>query len=778
MRGSALPNYARAPRRHRTRRRADMPLVGGVRPPVAILMVLLLSVAGLTVYALGSIPSEQVPLAVRDAEQQIAADAAVSVRGSISAEASTLRRAAQAYTPPRTTAPATALKAVVAGRRLVRGAALVDPATGQLLAASGGTVPLAGIGVDDLAADTESTTVPPRLVTAVSGARILYFARLTVPERSQDANADQSQDQTHQQTRHWLVVVLEPLPAPAVHGGGRVAWLAGGDGTVLATATGGQAPSGTDRTLPRTAARAAGASGWRSDASGSLLGATATGTRTVAGWAAVDTSGLHLTVVTAQSVPLTAQSTDYLRIALLTGGALAAIAVVTWLLLVFAVQRPLLRLHLSAARLARGAVGRHPLASEDLSRPVPVPAYGEPRRTGRALEALRRQLLGTDTPEEILAPRGPGTRALVACCALLVTAWAAPMLFVVNQVDTPASVPASVVAGQQTRTQYAAYRVRQSLDQSYTDLVDVSVSLKGKSTAQQRQVLRKTLADHGQYRSLYLLDRAGAIVLRVGQTPLRTIVHVPDGSGITSVNTYGKIPAIAAYAHIPAATAKAPGVAIFGEIDVKVLDGRLPEPGLGSVWLTDSHDKVLAAGVGFRAFQPLSGPGLRRLADRTRAPGSAGTATGAVLTSSGVSRAMSVAAAAPLAQAGPAAGLGWRVVTSKPAASLRLPVFRAERMTMLAGLLGLAVGVACLSWVHIVVVRPLRALARLAERLAGGDRRTVLYPVNHDETGSVTRSLEQIRQALADQARSGTTLPAVTRTEASSPVTAEYTPAQ
>lgn len=760
-----------------------MPLIGGVRPPVAILMVLLLSVAGLTVYALGSISSEQLPLAVRDSEQQIAADAAVSVRGSISAEANTLRRAAEAYTPTSTTAPATALKTVVAGRRSVHGVALVDPATGHLLAASGATVPLAGIGVGSLAADAERSIVPPRLVAAASGARILYFARLTVPEHSQDTNADQSQDQTQQQTKHWLVVVLEPLPTPAAHGDGRGTWLVGGDGTVLASATRVRALSGADRTLPRTAARAAAVSGWRTDASGSLLGAAASGTRTVAGWAVVapqrtgtgdtgrdNTSGLHLTVVTAQSVALTPQSTGYLRIALLTGGALAAIAVVNWLLLVFAVQRPLLRLHLSAARLARGAVGRHPLAFEDLSRPVPVPAYGEPRRTGRALEALRRQLLGADTPEEILAPRGPGTRALVACCALLVTAWAAPMLFVVDQVDTPASIPVSAVAGQQTRTQYASDRARQSLDQSYTDLVDVAASLKGKSTAQQHRVLRKALADHGQYRSLYLLDRAGSIVLRVGQTPLRTIVHVPGGNGITGVNTYGRIPAIAAYAHIPGAKAgtTASGVVVFGEIDVKVLDGLLPEPGLGSVWLADSHDRVLAAGVGFRAFQPLPGPGLARLADRTRTPGTAGTPTSAVLTSSGVSRAMSVAAAAPLAEAGPAAGLGWRVVTSEPAASLRLPVFRAERMTMLAGLLGLAVGAACLSWVHIVVVRPLRELARLAERLAGGDRRTVLYPVNHDETGSVTRSLELIRQALADRVRSGTAIPAAPRAEASS----------
>jgi hypothetical protein len=145
----------------------------------------------------------------------------------------------------------------------VHGAALVDPATGLLLAASGGTVPLAGIGVGGLAVDAERTIVPQRLVAAASGARILYFSRLTVPEHSQDTNADQNQDQTQQQTKHWLVMVLEPLPTPAAHGDGCGTWLVGGDGTVLATATSVRAPSGADRTLPRTAARAAGVSGWQ-----------------------------------------------------------------------------------------------------------------------------------------------------------------------------------------------------------------------------------------------------------------------------------------------------------------------------------------------------------------------------------------------------------------------------------------------------------------------------------------------------------------------------------
>jgi nitrogen fixation/metabolism regulation signal transduction histidine kinase len=54
---------------------------------------------------------------------------------------------------------------------------------------------------------------------------------------------------------------------------------------------------------------------------------------------------------------------------------------------------------------------------------------------------------------------------------------------------------------------------------------------------------------------------------------------------------------------------------------------------------------------------------------------------------------------------------------------------------------------------HIVVARPLRALAGQAEALADGDRKTVLFPRNHDEVGAVTRSLELVRQQLQEQRR-------------------------
>ncbi len=737
-----------------------MPMLGGVRPPIASLVVLLLVVAALTVIGLEGIHTVRIPQAVLNGEQQIAADTAQSLRTAIDAEASTVRRTAGAYPATSTSTPVTTLKALTSARKTVLGSALLDRHNGRLLAAGGKTVPLAGVD----AARTASGTVPPRLVTSGGSPQLLYFAKVTLPAQQDDP--DQDYQAPNRPERQWLLVVTEALPALAAYGEGGTAEVLDSSGTALATAVHGKAsPGAAGSGLSAAAARAAKGSGGDSDASGSLLGATTGSRRTVAGWAQVasatgpgTTDDLGLVVLTSRAVPATTTTADYSRFALQAAGALAGVALLLGLALYFSVQRPLLRLYLSAGRLARGATGDGPTAWAELSRPVPVHGFGELARIGQALDSLRRQLLGESGPQEFPARRGPGYRALAVLGVVVVACWAVPMVFLLNRADSATAVPAPVLADQQTRTEIVATRIRQSLDQSYTDLSAAAASLPGRSRAAQTEILRHSLADHRQYRSLYLLDGSGGITLRVGGTPLRTRVHVPSGGGITTVNTSGRIPAIAAYAQVRAVKgkAKAAGVVLFGEIDVKVLNSILPRPKLGSVWVTDGEEKVLASSVGYRAFQSLPDPGLTRLARSTQsAPGTAGTATSAVhLTSSGPS----VDAAAPLAQSGPTARLGWHVVTAEPAAALQIPAVQAEQRTMLAGILGLAIGAACLGWLHVVVIRPLRAVAVLVERLAGGDRRTVLHPVNHDEIGSVTRSLELIRQALAERdrtARSG-----------------------
>ncbi len=737
-----------------------MPLLGGVRPPIASLVLLLLVVAALTVAGLGAIHAERVPSAVLTAEQRIAADTALSVRTSIDVEANTVRRSADTYTPTRTiSAPASALKELTSGRKAVLGGALLDARTGKPLASGGKPVPLAGLDAAELS--SAHGPLPPRLVTSEGPARLLYFARVTLPAQAEDANQDQNQADTTE--RRWLLVVSEALPAVAAHGQGGTARILDAKGDTLGSAApAAAAPAGTDDGLSASVSRAASASAPDTDASGSLLGATTGDRRTVGGWAQVasatgpgDTDDLGLVVLTSRPVPVQAAAVDYSGFALRAAAALAGLAVLLGLGLYLLVQRPLLRLYLSAGRLARGASENGPAAWAELDRPVPVHGFGELARIGRALESLRGQLRGDSGPQEFPARRTPGYRALAVVGVLLVACWSVPMIFLLNRADTATAVPAPVLSGQQVRTEIAANRVRQSLDESYSALSDVAARLAGQSRGAQSEALRKTLDEHKQYRSLYLLDRSGAITLRVGDNPLRTLVHVPQGGGVTTVNDSGRIPAIAAYAQVRAARGKTPadGVVLFGEIDVKTLNSVLDRPDLGSVWVTDENGKVLAASVGYRAFQALPEPGLSRLARGAQsAPGTVGAATSAVLASSS---GPSVDAAAPLAQSGPTAHLGWRVVTAEPAAALRLPAVQAQQRTMLAGILALALGTACLGWLHVVVIRPLRAVARLIEQLAAGDRRTVLHPVNHDEVGSVTRGLELIRQSLAERGRAG-----------------------
>lgn len=732
-----------------------MPLLGGVRPPLASLSVSLLVIAALVVAALGRVHAGQRPGAALEAERQIAADTAQLERVAIDAEATSVGRAAAAYTATTPSTPAATLKVLTSGRKAVLGSALFDPLTGKPLAADGRPVSLNG--ADVVAMASGQGAIRPRLVTSGNGRCLLYFAKVPPPEQS--ADTDQDRNGSPDPSRPpWLLVISEHLPRLTAYGDGRTADILDAAGGVLVTTAKGTVAAA-DSGLPVAATHAANGQRHRSDASGSMLGATEGGRRTVAGWAQVasatgpgHTDDLGLLVLTSRAVPATTVSVDYSAFGLTAAGVLAGIALLLWLVLWFCVQRPLLGLVLSARRLARGAAGSGADARADLARPVPFSGFGEPARLGRALESLRRQLTGESGPPVPSARRGPGCRALALVAVVLVAGWAIPMIFLLNRVDTATSVPASLVADQQARTEIAANRVWQVLDQSHTDLSEVAGSLSGRSPAAQTEVLLRALADHRQYRSMYVLDRSGDITLRVGARPLRSSVHVPGGSGIDTADASGRIPVVTAHAQVPGIDGGVPaaGEVLLGEFDVNALNSMLSRPRLGRVWLTDAGDKVLAATVGYRAFQALPEPRLTRLVRAAR--DTPGTATSEVHASFA---GLSVDAAAPLPQSGPTVGLPWHVVTTEGAAARQLPAAQAEHRTALAGILGIAAGVVCLGWLHAVVIRPLRTVALLGERLAEGDRRTVLYPVNHDEVGSLTRSLELVRQALVEGDRGG-----------------------
>lgn len=726
-----------------------MPLLGGIRPPIALLLVLLLAVAAITALAVGGLRVDDTPQAVRESHQFAAEDTAASLRAGLHESATDLRRAAARYESA-PAEPAAVLSSLGQAYHKWRGTVVVRPDTGRLLAARGETVPLAGL---DLTKVTD-TAPAPVLVPSTTGTRLLTFALVATKA---DGRA--------------LLVASDNLRLPGIATRKeQTIQVLDASGAVLDT-TGAALDSEADRKVVSAAreraARERPVPG--ETASGSLTGgADDKGVRRVAGWSAVANpdgrdlaAPLGLTVVSTSTVDGKPGGLRHPTLGLAAAGALLVLALLLAWYLIRSLQRPLLRLFLESRRLTRG---------DRLEQPVRGPKRGEAARIARALEELRRQLLDPARPPAPApaAKRRPGTALPLALCAVLVLGWSGPLLFLGGN-DSGVRVPTQVVAGQRDRTDTAADRIRQALNEGYADLRSLAPSLTETSVGKAENLLRATLAEHDRYRALYVLGANGEVLARAGETPHRTGPEALGANGVLLLNSSGKEPRIAARAALTAAPAETgagadadqeaaaepKGPVLIGEFKTDFLGSLLARPGLGRVWLVDDRQRVLAANEGYSSFGELPDDRARKvLADAKK------SAAADVLRDGGDP---ALLAAAPLGGNGSVARLGWSVVTAHPVAWLHLDQNRADRRVVLAGMLGLAAAALCLGWLFIAVGLPLRRLAASAESLAAGDRRTVLYPVHHDEVGAVARSLELIRQELvrAEQAeRAGRRTPA------------------
>lgn len=706
-----------------------MPLLGGIRPPIALLLVLLLAVAAITALAVGGLRVDDTPQAVRESHQYAAEDTAASLRAGLHESATDLRRAAARYDAA-PAEPTAVLSALGQAYHKWRGTVVVRPDTGRLLAARGETVPLAGL---DLSRVTD-TAPAPVLVPSAAGTRLLTFALVATKA---DGRA--------------LLVASDNLRLPGIATRKeQTIQVLDAAGAVL-DSTGAELGAEADRAVVtgarERAARERPAPG--GTAAGSLSGSPdAKGVRRVAGYAAVGTAGgrdpaapLGLTVVSTSTVDGKPGSLRHPALGLAAAGALLALALLLAWYLSRSLQRPLLRLFLESRRLtaANGSTCRSAARN------------GEAGRIACALEELRLQLLDPARPPAPAAPkRRPGTALPLALCAVLVLGWSGPLLFLGGN-DPTVRVPTQVVAGQRDRTDTAADRIRQALNEGYADLRSLAPELAGASVGKADALLRATLAEHDRYRALYVLGANGEVLARAGDTPHRTGPQALGASGVLLLNSSGREPRIAARAALTAAPADAeaegaaepPGPVLIGEFKTDFLSGLLVRPGLGRVWLVDERQRVLAANEGYSSFGELPEGRARALLAQAKK-----SAAAEVLRGGGDP---ALFAAAPLGGNGSVAKLGWSVVTAHPVAWLHLDENRADRRTVLAGMLGLAAAALCLGWLFIAVGLPLRRLAASAEALAAGDRRTVLYPVHHDEVGAVARSLELIRQELVRQ---------------------------
>ncbi|MEU1819095.1 HAMP domain-containing protein [Streptomyces roseifaciens] len=732
------PTAPRGARRRKIRRRADMPLLGGARPPIAALLALLLLVAGATALVLGDHDRAAVDKAVLSSQQRVAEDGALALRASLDESVTDLQRAAALFTGPRAVPADTVLDKLGKVYNKWRGLAVIDPANGSLLAARGETIPLADVLKDGSGKTAGNGNkgdkdggLAPRLVKLPSGE-----TRMLVTAALRDGG------------KLRLLVASGTLNVPGISTGeNRSLLVVDSAGTVLAK----DGPSITRTAWAKRAAKTAAAAfgktpepGGHPGASGNLMGSSDKKHRTAVGYAAAGRSpgetspagGLGLSVVTSVKVTEDAKAVRTQAFGLVAAAVLLVLAVlVTWIL-VRTVQRPLIQLYLESRRIGRG----------ELDRPVRRFRGREPARIGAALESLRGQLLGGRPTRTGRARGGFGTRATVIVCGVVLLAWAAPLLLLLNRAGSGVTVPKQLVEDQRRRTDTAADRVRKALNEGWADVASVAQIVGaggGKDDAADKAVLQTTLREHPRYRSVYVLDADGKVLTRAGASPRHPGGRKPYADSVAQLNTSGKEPAVAAYAAVPGGK----GRTVVGEYDPQFLISMVTRPGLGQVWLVDDKHRIIAADRqhGFRAFSKLPGRHLDALAVKAR------KATNGTALLHRTGDGSSLAAAAPFTGGGAVRDLGWQVVSEQPASWLELPEYTAQRHTMLAGLLGVTAAVACLGWLHILVIRPLRKLADQAEALAGGDRRTVLFPQHHDEAGAVVRNLELIRQQLAQK---------------------------
>lgn len=652
----------------------------GVGAPTAVVTVGLLLLAALAFALLGPGSGAEVPRAAVGSHEQIARNAGLAI-GAAAGQRTTDLRTLAAVAPAE---PDAVLDAVLRNR-MWRGAAVLDGSTRALLGVRGEPVPVESVP-DGL---TDATVVPvvgtgrPRLVAVapMSGNRLLVAVSVVRLPRQDPGDT---------------LVLVDP------------------SGRTVDTAGTAIDPVDTERAALVGQAATAVARG----ESGSVIGPAhgPDGPRVVVAHAPADLGTVRFGVLAVAAIPVTAPPGGVLRLAVTAS--LLLLAAMVFVVLHFGLVRPVRRLRADSLAVAGGT----------LSRPVRLPGGAEPRRIAMAVEHARVTLGGPARPSHRSGRRAGlrSPRVAVTCCAVLVVGWAASVLVVVGR--HPVAVPTSVADGVRGQTGQVAHGVRRCLGDGLADLIAVGALTE--ATKVDFRTAVDGLADRQRYRSVYVVERDGAISAHAGRPALR-------GAGRPATH-----PEIGAHdaGRVPVLFASAPltdGRAIVAEFDLDYLAALLAR-GPGRVRLVDAESRTLAASGGFVAFEPVSAGPARSGVDAARAGG----LTVAVHPDTLV--------AASALRGGAVGALNWAVVAEQPVDGLALVGNSVRRAAIMVALVALILGLLLLGWHHFVHVRPLRALADAADRVRAGERDEVVFPRHHDEIGTLACCLEVCRQAMSD----------------------------
>ncbi|WP_143046970.1 HAMP domain-containing protein [Amycolatopsis xylanica] len=484
--------------------------------------------------------------------------------------------------------------------------------------------------------------------------------------------------------------------------------LVSDDGTILGNVGADVSADAETRDLLGTAASAARAG------SGVLTGAAATGSvpfAAVVAYAPVTTGAgaLGLSVVTATWLP--ADTAPARWPGLVPALALLVLALAGTILLRRGLVSPIRRLRDDALAVASGTA----------TGPVRQAGTIEVSRIAAALERCRLRL--RDDELEPRKPRGIPARLLIGLVMVSLLSWSAAVFFTLGQHS--AQVPATLVTEQGLRLARSADALRSAVTSGLTGLRAAARLNAGK-------LMIDRLAGDPAFRSVYVLDPAGAVSQRAGKPPLRDGPLPADSptEGLHQHNTSGRLPVV--YAHVRLGD----GRALVAEFDITRLTQPLQSAG-ARVRVVDEADRTIVDTHGYLAFTPLADPALKAAAAAARTGRPAGQVDDDT-----------ILAARWVASRGPATALRWTVVAEQPIGALGVADDTLRDRARAAALLTVVLAVLLGGWHELVVVRPLRRVAAAAERVAAGELTETVYPQRQDEIGTVASCVDMCRQAL------------------------------
>jgi HAMP domain-containing protein len=160
----------------------------------------------------------------------------------------------------------------------------------------------------------------------------------------------------------------------------------------------------------------------------------------------------------------------------------------------------------------------------------------------------------------------------------------------------------------------------------------------------------------------------------------------------------------------------------------------------GRARLVDADLRTVLDTGGYLAFQALAagalGEAVRGALDKGPRAGVAD-----------VRGVRSLVSSASIAAPGSTVDPHWAVIADRPVKDLSLPANERRRGAWMVAVSGICLALLLPGWLYFVVLRPLRSLADVADRLADGDLETIIAPARNDEIGAIGVCLDICRQA-------------------------------